>query len=322
MDLKTPRVWQESPKIAARLLWPLSQIYRLGYLLHQWYQRLKVKKVGVPIIAVGNHLVGGSGKTPTTIMLAKLASELQIKAHIVTRGYKGSIQGPYLVQENDNPKHVGDEALLLARAAPTWVSKRRILGAEEAVKQGAELIILDDGMHHNSIHRDCNILVLDKSIKCNNSYLLPAGPLRESLHSALSRSNMVIVLNGSLRNETPATTLLADTILDFEPKPGAKYLAFTGIAYPEKFKLALAKAGATDIELYPFPDHHFYNEEELQNLSNAAKAKGALLVTTAKDYVKLSPPWQQQVTVVNMRLELLQDGLTFIRSKLLKLSGK
>ena len=158
--MRAPAFWAvERGGIAAAALTPLSCLYRLGARGHAALAR--PAKAGLPVICVGNFTVGGAGKTPTVLALAALLAEEGIHPHILTRGYGGSERGPLRVDPaRHDARAVGDEALLLARVAPTWLSRDRAAGAAAAHSAGAPLLLMDDGMQTPGLLKDLCIAVV------------------------------------------------------------------------------------------------------------------------------------------------------------------
>ena len=176
--MKPPRFWfKKRATVASVLLAPLGWIYAYGTA-----RRLSVglrERLAVPVICVGNINLGGTGKTPTVIALIEMLNELGKKPVVISRGYGGSFEGPIKVSQQHKASEVGDEPLLLASFADIWVSKDRALGAKAAVQDGAEVLILDDGLQNPALAYDLTITVVDAKVGFGNGSVFPAGPLRE-----------------------------------------------------------------------------------------------------------------------------------------------
>jgi tetraacyldisaccharide 4'-kinase len=264
----------------------------------------------VPVFCVGAATVGGAGKTPTAIALARRLLALGRSPALVTRGYRGSELGPHRVDPaRDGVERVGDEALLLASVAPCWVARDRIEGARAAAEEGADCAVLDDGLQNPRIAKDLTLLVVDGEAGFGNGRLLPAGPLREPVAEAIARADAVLVIGADAANLAAllprALPLLAGRLL---PPPaaaarlrGRRVAAFAGIGLPEKFRRSLEAAGAEIVEFRAFPDHHRYRAEELAPLL----ARSDLVpVTTAKDFVRLPPEVAARVQILEIGLEI------------------
>ena len=187
-----PNFWLKpklKPSILPLLLYPISILWMVFGMMKLMV--ISPNQSRVPIICVGNITIGGNGKTPTAIKLRSLLNDLGYNSHIVSRGYKSIIKGPHLVDKiRDSTSLVGDEALMMAQYGPTWISRNRNKGIESAIKSGAEVIILDDGLQNYSVKKDFSIIVIEASIGFGNGYLIPAGPLRESITSGLKKGKI------------------------------------------------------------------------------------------------------------------------------------
>ena len=292
--MRQPNFWYfDQPNLLAKLLYPLSIIFSLVGRISLFF--VKPWKPSVPVICVGNLVVGGAGKTPTAIALATVLKSKGWKPHFLTRGYGGTTTDPLLVNiQKHSSDIVGDESLLLAEICPTWVSSNRTKSAKLAIEKGANILILDDGFQNAGIQKDLSIIVIDGEVGFGNKYLLPAGPLRENIAEGLKRSNAALILGND-------TKMIADHILDFtgrkfpilfgsiEPKNvqpqffEKKFVAFSGIGRPKKFFDTLDKIGLDIIGTFAFDDHHPYSSEDLVKLSTYANRHGAELITTSKD---------------------------------------
>ena len=183
--MRAPAFWAaERGGLAAAALTPFSWLYRFGARSRE--ALVQPAGAGLPVICVGNFTVGGAGKTPTVLALVALLAEEGIRPHILTRGYGGRERGPLRVDPaRHDARAVGDEALLLARAAPTWLSRDRAAGADAAQSAGAEMLLMDDGMQSPGLAKDLCLAVVDGGAGIGNGCVLPAGPLREPLAIAL-----------------------------------------------------------------------------------------------------------------------------------------
>jgi tetraacyldisaccharide 4'-kinase len=254
----------------------------------------------VPVICIGNPTVGGAGKTPTALAVARILAAAGERPAFLSRGYGGTLAGPRQV---DPLRHragdVGDEPLLLARIAPTVVGRDRVEGAGLGVAVGASVIVMDDGFQNPSLVKDAAVLVVDGRRGIGNGRVIPAGPLRAPLAGQLARAHALVVVGASRR----VTGVLAEArarnipILEarLEPDAGviaalgnARALAFAGIGDPPKFFATLADAGIAVAATRSFPDHHRYTRAEAQALCDDADRAGLALVTTEKDLMRLA----------------------------------
>ncbi|MFZ1108914.1 MAG: tetraacyldisaccharide 4'-kinase [Rhodomicrobium sp.] len=291
-----PSWWyKEGPiPLAAWGLWPVSAIY--GAVAKRRLRRARPYRSALHVICVGNFTMGGAGKTPVALKVAALLKEAGRNPGFLTRGYGGSETGPHLVQERDSADEVGDEPLLLARAAPTVVSRDRPLGARLLQSLDVDAIVMDDGFQNPSLAKDFNIAVVDGGVGLGNGRVFPLGPLRAPLASQLGMADAIVVLGGSgalhyldreLRSRplpifrARIVPLIGDELRE------RRFVAFCGIGRPAKFLDTLREAGATLVKTRSFPDHHAYTEAEARLLLGEAKALKAALITTEKDAARL-----------------------------------
>lgn len=266
----------------------------------------RAKRVGVPVLCVGNLVAGGAGKTPVVLSLARMLSDAGYRPQILSRGYGGSLAGPKRVDPaQHSAAEVGDEPLLLARAAPTWIGRDRVATAEAAIAQSADVLLLDDGFQNPSLQQDLALVVIDGEFGFGNGRVIPAGPLREPVKAGLARAQAVIVM-GAGKSDLPlaGTTMLKAKLVacDAELLKGKRLAAFAGIGRPQKFFAMLKELGAVLVAERGFPDHHRYHEAELDQLAREATSQGAALITTEKDLVRLEPRWRARVAVLKVEV--------------------
>ncbi|HWC64164.1 MAG TPA: tetraacyldisaccharide 4'-kinase [Rhizomicrobium sp.] len=277
------------------MLSPLGRLY--GASVARKARAAKPYRSSARVICIGNLTAGGSGKTPVAIAVAQRLIDWEKKVFFLTRGYGGSEPGPVLVSAQD-ARAVGDEALLLARLAPTVVAQDRAQGARFAAAKGAEVIVMDDGHQNFTLAKDLSFVVAGNF---GNGLMIPAGPLREPVAQGLARADAVVVMDnaaldlGSFRG----AVLHARLELDGGGLAGRRIFAFAGIGQPEKFLRSLKEAGAIVTGHRFFADHHFYTPMELNQLRE--EAKGAVLITTEKDLVRLSAEERQGIEVLKVR---------------------
>lgn len=262
----------------------------------------------VPVICCGNVTVGGAGKTTLVLDLAHRLSDRGV--HILLRGYGGAARGTHRVAPDDPVSLVGDEALLLAKVAPTWTGHDRAASARAALQAGARILLMDDGLQNPTLSKTCSILVIDGRTGFGNGRVLPAGPLREPVAAAAVRCQAVVLIGADATrtiSQLPPTLPVLRTDLVQDPSiatlAGRRVVAFAGIALPEKFFDPLRQAGVTLVATRPFPDHHAYTPRELDGLLRQARDQNAIPVTTPKDAVRLPPALRAQVTVIGVGLK-------------------
>lgn len=296
MRLEPPSWWYgktAGDRFKAALLTPLGFLY--GTAVKARFAFTRPYRSKLPVICIGNFTVGGAGKTPLALAVAEMLRELGHSPAFLTRGFGGRLAGPHLVDpERDDFADVGDEALLLARAAPTFVAHKRPDGARAIEKTGASVIIMDDGFQNPSLVKDVSLIAVDASAGMGNGLVFPAGPLRTSLSFQNKRADAVILIGeaGSARSLPElglsifhANLTPADECGWLQTQP---VLAFCGIGRPRKFFDTLKEAGATLAGKRPFPDHHAFTDDDARSLLEQAGSLGAQLVTTEKDRVRLS----------------------------------
>ena len=297
MTYKAPAFWwREGGGLATMALWPAARVWGAA---SAWrMQRPPRYRPPVPVICVGNFVVGGAGKTPTAIALARIARGRGLKPGLLTSGYGGREAGPLLVDPaSHDADRVGDEPLLLAAAGPTVVASDRAAGARRLVDEGVDLIVMDDGFQNPSLAKDLSLVVIDASVGIGNGRVVPAGPLRAPLRLQLRRADMLLVVGAGTAAEplvraaarsgrgTLRGHLRPTKVREWRKQP---ILAFAGIGRPEKFFATLAEAHAPVARTVSFPDHHRYSDAEAAELIAAAEPGNLRLVTTEKDLVRLA----------------------------------
>jgi tetraacyldisaccharide 4'-kinase len=301
--------WQDRPTLPARLLGPAAAIYA-GVADRRLRQ--PGTRASVPVLCVGNVTVGGAGKTPTAIALAALLRDLGRKPAFLLRGYGGRLPGPVLVDEHHDEVEVGDEALLLAAHGATVVSRDRPAGAALAVHDGADVIVMDDGLQNPPLAKDLALAVFDGAAGIGNGRVLPAGPLRASLDRQWPLIDAALVIGPGAAGDAVAVeasrrgkpVLRARIVPDEEAAAalaGRRVLAFAGIGRPAKFFDTLAELGADVARTRTFPDHHRYGAGEVARLLDEAERENLVPVTTAKDAVRLRSLREDEPRVAAIR---------------------
>jgi tetraacyldisaccharide 4'-kinase len=288
------------------VLTPVSWAY--GWEVARRLRATTPRHAPVPVICVGNFTVGGGGKTPVT---RAIRAKLGAGAHSLSRGYGGRIEGPLRVTPDMEAREVGDEPLLHAADGAAWIARDRHAGAMAAANAGAHAIIMDDGFQNPSLAKDLNIIVVDAGYGVGNGQVFPAGPLRERLQDGMKRADAIVLLRtadaraeANDNADTPAwLDGFAKPILHAELCPTGerhegKFVAFAGLARPEKFFDTLTAAGVTLTDAIPFADHHPYTEDDFAALEQLAAEHGAKLITTEKDAARLTPTQRARVAVL------------------------
>ena len=304
---QAPRFWHH-PNVLASVLSPLSQLYWL--VARQRMRRCTAERLPVPVICVGNNTVGGTGKTPMVLACAEILRAQGKQPHVISRGYKGSYSGTLRVDaQRHSAQEVGDEPLLIARHVPCWVSAKRIDAACAAIADGADVILMDDGMQNPTLQKDMSLMVVDGGYGFGNRKMLPAGPCREPLGESLLKAQALVVMGEATHPDVQL--LLQDHSAALHAKmvaqkalPEGPLLAFAGIGRPEKFFDMLRIMGAALSDTVSFPDHHPFSEKELQDLLQNAAQHEATLVTTEKDWLRLSADWRERINFVEVKAEI------------------
>lgn len=311
MKLNTPRWWyvrdRDHARMTRTLLKPLGWIWA-GVTARRIARTVPLDP-GCAVISVGNLTVGGSGKTPVAREALRLLRAAGVEAQGLSRGYGGRLDGPVRVDPAlHTAEDVGDEPLMLAQDAPVWISRDRVAGAEAAVADGADALVLDDGHQNPALKKTVNLIVVDGETRGDewpfgDGSVFPSGPMREPLKAGLARADAVVVmLPTDLETADPELLALFDSLPVFVarltpkgPPPAGPQVGFAGIAKPWKVERSLKAAGCDLADFVPFPDHAAYSGKDMVFLTQRAAVYGAGLVTTEKDWVRLTPDQRARV---------------------------
>ncbi|HWD49463.1 MAG TPA: tetraacyldisaccharide 4'-kinase [Rhizomicrobium sp.] len=304
--MRAPEFWNGkdyAARFAVNALAPLGWLYGAVTALKA-NQTVRYRS-SAKVVCVGNLTAGGSGKTPISIAIARALLARGKRTVALTRGYGGKMHGPAFVDAGrDSAIDTGDEALLLASATPTIVSRDRKDGAKLAEEHNAQIIVMDDGHQNFSLVKDVSIVVVDADTAFGNGRVLPAGPLREPVSRGLARADAVVLvgdglphLNGFTGPVLRARLAAVDTL----SMAGKPVLAFAGIGRPEKFFQTLRSLGAHLVGTRMYADHHAYTASEIARLRAHASAESAMLMTTEKDFVRLTPSEREDIGYLPVR---------------------
>ena len=302
--MKQPSFWKDV-SVLNFLLFPFCLIYqlitRIRFLITKPYKPAK------PVICIGNVTAGGAGKTPTAMAIAKLLIDMGKNPVFLTRGYGGSLKVTTIVNPDiHKAQDTGDEPLLLSRVATTIVSKNRVIGAKLACEKDFDVIIMDDGMQNPTIEKTISFLVIDGSYGIGSGHIIPAGPLRESLKNGLEKTEAVIFIGQDKKHmlhKLKGEKVIKAGIKAKEYNKNDKYVAFCGLGNPDKFFDTLLESGYNVIEKKDFPDHYNYKQQDMDDLRNLAKSWKAKLITTEKDYVRLSNEHRKDIATLPVTIE-------------------
>ncbi len=320
--MREPRFWHGAPSLTSSLLLPLAAIY--GVIAAKRMQRGGLN-AGVPVICVGNYHVGGAGKTPTVLALAKLLRELGETPVVLSRGYGGKLRGPVKVDpERHAAADVGDEPLMLAATLPVVIARQRADGVPMARSLAATVILLDDGFQSPAVSKDASLIVIDGHRGLGNGQVFPAGPLRAPLRPQIARTDALIIVG----NGTAAEAVAADVAAQDKPVlrahlvpnetcvaslRGKRVLAFAGIGDPARFFGTLQACGIDVVRSRAFADHHAFSRSEIDGLIAEAGRDALTLVTTEKDLARLwsgggMPGWAKAIVPLAVTLEFEDLG--------------
>jgi len=335
--MREPGFWHRPSSFASLLLMPLGALY--GAVAARRLQR-EGFDAGVPVLCVGNYHVGGAGKTPMVLALAKILRDLGETPVVLSRGYGGRLRGPIKVDpERHAAVDVGDEPLMLARTVPVVVARDRIGGVALARSQGASVILMDDGFQNPAISKDASLIVIDGDRGLGNGRVFPAGPLRAPLPPQLARTDALIVVGdgAAARPVAAAIAALGRPVLSARFRAdasaaslnGKRVLAFAGIGDPVRFFGTLRASGIETVRERAFADHHPYTQAEIEALIAEARRDALTLVTTEKDLARLRvggqlAPYAQGIEPFAVTLEF-DDAVklrTFVTNRLFKAREK
>lgn len=307
--IKAPIFWFKKFHPFSILLFPISLIY---ILIHNLNRKLKTEiKVNVPIICIGNLIIGGAGKTSVVIALRKLLNKKFDNIYVLARGYKGSHKSIHFVSKTDDFDLVGDEAVLHKQYGNVLVAKNRIDGAKACIDKNADLIILDDGFQSKHVKKDVSFIVCDSQRQFGNKMCIPSGPLRETISSGIQRTDAIIFiqrnnekLDLNIQNKIPV--FYAKRIIKTNVNIKKKIFAFCGLGNPESFFNSIMDMGFKIVKKKVFPDHYKYSHEEILELKRLANLDNLILITSEKDIQRVNKQDRKDINTISSEILFLE----------------
>ena len=298
MNLKKPKFWDyKKPNAFAYLLLPISFLIRLIKLLKK---NTKIKSSKIKTICVGNIYLGGTGKTSLSIKINEILSEKKIRSCFIKKFYLNQL----------------DEQKLLESRGKLFTSSKRGDAIILAEKNNYQFAICDDGLQDDTINYDLKFVCFNNLNWIGNGLTIPAGPLRESIKSGLSRTNLIIVignvtdyLNETIPDHIPIISAKFTINNEHKIFKGQKIIAFAGIAYPQKFFDSLREQGAKIVKEITFPDHHIFDENDLLSLAETANKNQSILVSTQKDFVRIPKSYRTLVNTLDGEINFKNEDL-------------
>ena len=295
MILKKPKFWDDKIGLYSIVLFPITLITLLIIFIKK--KIIKPIKFDIPIICVGNIYLGGTGKTPTSILLANELSSMGKRTAILRKFYKS---------------HVDEYNLIKSNFKNLILNKNRINGIFEAVKVGYDCIVLDDGFQDYKIKKSLNIICFNNNQKLGNGFVIPAGPLRENLKSL--KDAQIILINGKkdlkfeekILNINKKLKIFYSSYrpLNLENFRGKKLMAIAAIGNPINFFELLKRNNLTLEEEKIYPDHYEFKKKEINNLIKYAEENNYHLIMTEKDYFKLKEICENKLDYLKVSLEI------------------
>ena len=302
--LKAPKFWyNKNISIYGVLLSPLSILWALGTIIKKNFT--KAQKAEIPVIAVGSAIIGGSGKTPSVLFLCEELGKMGYNPHIISRGYGGNSNEIIKVNPTMSYTLVGDEALMMSNYFPTWVSKNKFQAFQKAKRDGANILVLDDALQSFNIHKDLSIYVYDSIQSFGNRLLVPSGPLRETVKTALNKSQIFFLINTNICEDLTKKHFkqFLNYKININPEIREKKLiAFAGLGFNKKFFEQLQNENLNIVKLKDFPDHHQYTVDDMFMLLDEANKKDAFLITTEKDHTRIPSEFKSSVGIIHGKI--------------------
>jgi len=314
MNLRRPFFWNlKKPNLISYLLIPFT----LPIIINNFFRKIKKKRKfsNIKLICVGNIYLGGTGKTPLTIKLYQIIKKISSKVVTAKKYYPNQV----------------DEQILLKAKTTTIITKNRIDAVNQALMNSNDILIFDDGLQENNINYDLKIVCFNRKNWIGNGLLIPSGPLREKIQSL--KNYDIVFLNGINDGDDE----IEKEILKINPEikifnsyyeiknldkfdKKSNYLIFSGIGEPSSFKDILQKADFMIKKEITFPDHYIYKKNDIKNILDEAKKIDAKIITTEKDFVKLSDEDTKQIDFLEIepKIDNEKNLINFINDRIIK----
>ena len=310
MQFKKPLFWDKKFSVWKYILLPFSFIY---FLLSKINFKKKHTVTNIFSICVGNIYVGGTGKTPTCVLIKKNLEKLNIKSSFIKKYYPDQI----------------DEQNLLKKYGDLFIEKNRLNGLINSKEKGYRIAIFDDGLQDKSINYNLKIVCFNSENFIGNENLIPSGPLREKI-TAIKKYDAVF-LNGlnynnkknidKLKKTNPNINIF-ETIYKIKNNENlnksSKYLIFAGIGNPINFLNLLNDNGINVVNKIFYPDHYNYTEKDIDKIKNISLKKNLKIITTEKDYYRLKESMRENIDYIKIELSLKNENefIIFLKSKI------
>ncbi len=296
MKFFKPKFWDNTRNILSFLLWPISLITQILIILKKKFSTQK--KFNIPVVCVGNIYIGGTGKTPLSLVIANELRKQSRKPVIIRKLYHS---------------HLDEHKMIKNHNIDLILDKNRVSAIEKAVEEKFNVAVLDDGFQDVTISKDVSIVCFNSKQKIGNGFVIPAGPLRESMNSLQNAKFAIINGEKSQVFEDKINKISKNidifyskyTPINIKELENKKLLAFAGIGNPENFFDLLRDYDLNLKKTIKYPDHYNYSKEDLQRLVELANEENSELVTTEKDYFRIKKFEFNEIKYLKVNLEIL-----------------
>ena len=310
MKFNKPNFWDfNKPNFLAKILLPFT----IPVIINNLLPKKNFYKKNIKTICVGNIYLGGTGKTPISIKIHKILKKLSYKVAFIKKNYP-------------NQK---DEQILLKKNGLLFNKNTRLESLNKAIAKKINYAIFDDGLQDKNINYDITIVCFNSKYWIGNGQLIPSGPLREKINSL--KKYDAVFLNGNKSNNSHIKSLIKKkfpNIRVFEAiympinlnkiNIHKKYLIFSGIGNPKSFKNTLQNNKINVLKCLEYPDHYNYNNQDIKKIKKLAKKINANILTTEKDYMRLSKNNSKNIQFLKIELQIKNEKkfVNFLKSKI------